>query len=69
VLEYKKEWYEKINPGESGKYAYYITLEGKDDDGNTYEVDYDAYSNGCLGWKKTRVEELSKVLYIKQIKK
>ena len=68
-VDYQKKWEKKIKPGGSGKYGYYITLEGKNKDGEKYKIDYEATNKDYFGTRKTKIEELSGKIYIKEIKK
>lgn len=67
-VDYQKEWDEKIKPAGSGKYGYYITLEMKSPDGKKYKVDYEATDKDYFGTRKTKIEELSGKVYIREIK-
>ena len=67
-IDYQKKWDEKIKPNGSGKYGYYITLVGNSMDGKKYKVDHESSDNGYFGVKKTKVQELSGKIYIKEIK-
>jgi hypothetical protein len=67
-LNYRKEWNEKINPKASEKYGYYVTLEFKNKDGKIYKVDYETTDKDYFGTRKTKIEELSARIYIKQLK-
>lgn len=67
-VDYEKDWEKKIKPGQSGKYGYYITLEMENPEGKVYKVDYETTDKGYFGTRKTKVEELSGKIYIKEIK-
>jgi hypothetical protein len=68
-IDYQKKWDEKIKPGGSGKYGYYITLKGTNKDIKKYKIDYEATDKDYFGTQKTKIEELSGKIYIKEIKK
>ncbi|MEI6856834.1 hypothetical protein [Psychrilyobacter sp.] len=67
-VDYKKKWDEKIKPRGSGEYGYYITLEGENKGGEKYKIDYEATSKAYFRTQKTKIEQLSGKIYIKEIK-
>ena len=67
-VDYQKKWDKKIKPSGSGKYGYYITLEGKNKGEKKYKIDYEATDKAYFGTRKTKIEELSGKIYIKEIK-
>jgi len=67
-IYYQKEWDEKIKPSGSGKYGYYITLEVENKAGKKYKIDYEATNRAYFGITKTKIEELSGKIYIREIR-
>lgn len=67
-VDYEKKWEKKIEPAGSNKYGYYITLEMESPNGKKYKVDYEATDKDYFGTRKTKIEELSGRIYIKEIK-
>ena len=67
-IDYKKEWDEKIKPAGSGEYGYYITLGIESPDGKEYKVDYKSTDKDYFGTRKTKIDELSGRIYIREIK-
>lgn len=67
-IYHQKKWDEKIKPSGSGKYGYYITLEGENKNGKKYKIDYEATSKDYFGIRKTKIEELSGKIYIREIR-
>ncbi len=67
-LNYEKEWKKKIEPGKSGNYGYFVTLEVKNKDDKVYKIDYDSTDKDYFGTKKTTVDEISGRIFIKELK-
>lgn len=67
-VDYQKKWDKKIKPGRSGKYGYYISIEVKNKFGKKYKIDYETTDKNYFEIQKTKIEELSGKIYIKEIK-